>query len=485
MKVRQTLFFMLWNPGLLSFYFWVCLILLSASITMSDDPFIYGTLPDTLETARGSFENFPWSIWKLVAALFIIIDEVVRDFSFHPWAIAILPTLVFGYREARSSLKGIATERQMWMQWYDRQQLIRTQEVTYEIPPLSEYTPEGPYFIAARKTVTLMLQDLRLLVGYFVCWIFACTLLALPISFNINDFMWSLLEIVIPAAIFTFILSYREARGNLKGAALEKHIWAKWYYQQIGAITQGHILKEPPSNNGGSLEDLEAYYSSEEISATWNFMRCNLKPFIVHLVCWILASVPLFFTTLSPEDTPEDIFEIFDLVTRFGYILPLIVIIVLFISYREARGNLKGIVKTQRVWMQWYHRRQETIRNGNTFEEPPPLENTQKNSYFRTAQKALQFMVRHPMCLIVQLTCWLSVCIFLYDESIHLQPILFVTIIALIFSYQEARGTIKGTAKETEVWVKWWQRQTEAEAQNYTLAEVPPAMNEMADNHST
>lgn len=108
-----------------------------------------------------------------------------------------------------------------------------------------------------------------------------------------------------------------------------------------------------------------------------------------------------------------------------------------------------------------------------------------KDSYFRIAQKTVQFMVRHPMCLIVQLTCWLSVCIFLYDESIHLQPILFVTTIALIFSYQEARGTVKGTTKETEVWVKWWQRQTEAEAQGYTLAEVPPSINEMADNHST
>ena len=56
-------------------------------------------------------------------------------------------------------------------------------------------------------------------------------------------------------------------------------------------------------------------------------------------------------------------------------------------------------------------------------------------------------------------------------------PILFVAITALISSYQEARGTVKGIAKEGEVWTKWWQRQTEAKVLGYTLAEVPPAIN--------
>ena len=477
MKSRQTLLFMLWNPVLLCFYFHVCLILLSALMTILDDSFTHGTWPDVVEAARGSFENLPWSIRKLVIAFLIIVDEVLSDFSYNAWSIAIPPTLVLGYREARSWLKGIATERQIWMQWYDRQQVVRTQEGTYEIPPSSGYTPEGPYFIPAQKTLLFMLQDLRLIAGYSVCWIFVFTLLALPISFNISDLVWSILKIAIPAAIFTFILCYREARGNLKGVAMEKDIWGKWYYQQIRAITQGNILKEPPSNTGSSFEDLETYAYSGEISATANFMRHNLRPFIVHLMCWIPASALSFFTTLSAEDTPEDIFEIFDLVARFGYILPWIVVIVVLISYREAKGNLKGIVKTQRVWMQWYYQQQETIQSENTFEELPPLENTQTDSYFRTAQKTLQFMVRHPMCLITQLTCWFFAYFFFFGESIHLQPILFVTITALIFSYQEARGTVKGTAKEEETWTKWYQRQIEAKAQGYTLAEIPPSIN--------
>ena len=49
-------------------------------------------------------------------------------------------------------------------------------------------------------------------------------------------------------------------------------------------------------------------------------------------------------------------------------------------------------------------------------------------------------------------------------------------ILGLISSYQEARGTVKGIAKEAEAWTKWYQRQTEAKIQGYTLAEVPPSL---------
>ena len=50
------------------------------------------------------------------------------------------------------------------------------------------------------------------------------------------------------------------------------------------------------------------------------------------------------------------------------------------ISYREAKGNLKGIADRQQVWMQWYQEQQETIKQGDTFEEPSPSENVQADS---------------------------------------------------------------------------------------------------------
>ena len=147
------------------------------------------------------------------------------------------------------------------------------------------------------------------------------------------------------------------------------------------------------------------------------------------------------------------------------------------ISYREAKGNLKGIADRQQVWMQWYQEQQETIKQGDTFEEPSPSENVQADSYFKKTQKTLQFMARYPMSLIVHFACWFLAFIFLYGEFLYFVPILFVIIPALISSYQEARGTVKGTAKEGAEWMKWYQRQTGAKAQGYSLAEVPPALN--------
>ena len=232
------------------------------------------------------------------------------------------------------------------------------------------------------------------------------------------------------------------------------------------------MFEEPPSS-----ENIKAYSYFGEIPETLFFMVRNLKPFIIHLTCWISAYTLLFITTLSPSKTPEDIFEIFDLIGTFGYILPWIAIIVFVISYREARGHLKGTTKAQQVWTQWYHQQQEAIRLKDTFAEPAPSENTQADSYFKTVLKTLQFMVNNPMPLIVHLICWFSVFIFQYSEIIDLIPILFVAGFALISSYQEAKGNVKGVAKEGEVWTQWYQRQTEAKTQGYTLAEVPPSLN--------
>ena len=472
MKAQKTLLFMLRNPVPFIGYFLACWILISASITMSDDPFTYGTLPDAAEAAEGAFANLPGSLWKLVTALSIITEEIIDDFFdyYQLCLFAILLALTFGYREARSSRNGIAMERQVWMQWSDQQQVVRAERGTYETPPLSEHIPGRSYFISARKTVLLMFRNLTLLTGHFVCWISVFTL---PILFDTSDFVRALPKIVIPAVIFTLILSYREARGHLKGKTVERLIWTKWYYRQIKAIAQeGSFEGSPPSS-----ENIKAYSYFGEIPETLFFMARNLRPFIVHLTCWVFVIALLFFTTLQSHETPEDIMELFDLIVTFGQFLPWIFTIVFIISYREARGNLKGIAKTQQVWMLWYHRQQETIRHGGIFEEPPPSENTQAGSYFRKTQKAILSMLRNPMRLMIHFICWVSIVILWFGEVGSSMPFLFMVIPALISSYQEVRGTVKGIAKEGEVWTKWWQRQTEAEAQGYTLAEVPPAIN--------
>ena len=86
-------------------------------------------------------------------------------------------------------------------------------------------------------------------------------------------------------------------------------------------------------------------------------------------------------------------------------------------------------------------------------------------------------MAGNPIPIIVHLICWFAGFIFPFYETLGSAVFLHVIIFALISSYQEARGTVKGTAKEGEAWTKWHQRQTESKTQGYTLAELPPPIN--------
>lgn len=223
----------------------------------------------------------------------------------------------------------------------------------------------------------------------------------------------------------------------------------------------------------------------------------NPIPLIVHVICWIFASTLLFFMllamTVPPEEKPDDIWELIVLIGAFGQLLPWIALIAFIISYREARGNLKGIAKEQERWSGWYTQQHRSGTLDGTYEEPP-LENIPVNSYFRRVQKTLRFMIHNPMSLIVHLTFWLVALIFLYitiyytayylgivaalRNVVRLLPEFAIpsAILASISSYQEAKGIIKGTTKEREVWTKWYQRQTEAKAHGYTLDEPPPSL---------
>ena len=98
------------------------------------------------------------------------------------------------------------------------------------------------------------------------------------------------------------------------------------------------------------------------------------------------------------------------------------------------------------------------------------------DSYFKIAQQTVLFMIRNPLSIIVHLTCWFAGFIFLFYDILSSQLSLIVIISALISCYQETRGTVKGTAKVQQAWIEWHQRQTEAEAQGYTLGEVPPSL---------
>ena len=256
------------------------------------------------------------------------------------------------------------------------------------------------------------------------------------------------------------------------------------------------------------------------------FMLRNPKPFIVQLICWFCyAALQAMSETPPPErslisevsfidgslpgivrlaktslDSLPGSLENFAVIASiiFDEIivevmhegLVFIAIFAFIIGYREAKGNLRGIAKERQTWMQWHDRQQEVIQREDALEQPPStLKDTQANSYFRKAQKTVRLMVRSPMLFILHLTCWFSPFFLLLliewqhviettGDLVNIVPYLvaFGIIPALISCYQETRGIVKGVAKETQVWTKWYQRQINATAQGYALAAPPPSL---------
>ena len=251
-----------------------------------------------------------------------------------------------------------------------------------------------------------------------------------------------------------------------------------------------------------------------KIPKTLFFMVLNPIPLIVHLTWWFLFAAwgivsddPFIegkWSHVSQIISPPSSFG--DYVTAASIIIDeiiddtwgngswiYIVMPPFLICYREARGNLQGIAREQQAWMRWYHQQQETIAQGNTVEESPPaLEDRKVNSYFRKALRALLSMTRNPVLFIVHFACWFSAfTLFLAvmfaltewagivdtaREFVKMVPEFAIVplVLALLSSYQETRGTVKGIVKVRQVWTEWWHQQQEAKTQETRFDAPPP-----------
>lgn len=247
------------------------------------------------------------------------------------------------------------------------------------------------------------------------------------------------------------------------------------------------------------------------------FMVLNPIPLIVHLTWWFLfaawgvVSDDPFMEMVWPRivqitEPPASVGhyvtaasiifnEIVEDVT--GYWI-LIAIPPFIISYREARGHLTGITREQQVWMRWYRRQQEAIAQGSTLEESPSSSEDKKiNSYFRKALKTLLSLACNPVLLIVHFAYWFSAFTLLYAffaftlpyivtdwtdivdtarEFVKMLPpfAIWSLVLALLSSYQETRGTVKGTAKVRQAWTGWSHKQQAAKAQGTNFDVSPP-----------
>ena len=250
-----------------------------------------------------------------------------------------------------------------------------------------------------------------------------------------------------------------------------------------------------------------------KISKTLMFIASNPLTFIVPLFgSWVSFSA---LATISDDPfiygTWPDIVEAASIQTGIALIIGAIIDdfayhaywiaipAALLINFWGARSYAKGIAKERQLWMPWYQKQQNAISQGDILEKPPTAsENIRNNAYFRKTQSVLLRLIRPMMCFVVHFSCWFSAFALFV---IIMQPsngivetayylvrsfpdiAILAAIHAFLSCYQEARGTIKGTGTERQMWMewydlwlKWYQRQQEAKALGYILDEAPPSL---------
>lgn len=478
---------MVQNPSLIFLYFLICWILFSAMSTIADDPFIYGTLPEAGEEVKDSVKNLPWSVWKLFTALSYMIEEIARDFQHVDFWFLIIPALIIGYLEAKGSINGIDKENQVWMNWYERQQEAEELEVNYEGPPSDDNNQVESYFVKAHETILYRLRSPIRLFVHFGYWILLLVFVTIIMKTNngivaaIQNIMSFLPQFIVPAALLALVSSYRETRGFLKGVAVQRRIWTEWSDRQRTAKTDAGNFEEPPFSEKVRME---SYFKTA--IETVVFMLRNPKQFYIHFLAWGIG-VPLLFLILLGfwvglsegfGDFPS-VLHLFQLFHQFA--IPAI-LLAFCISYREARGNLKGIASEQQVWNRWYAQ-QQTLQNETTFEELPLSQNMQPDSYFKTAKRTVLSMLRTPLQYFIHLICWIFGFVLVYGitdlfviEGLpDFAQILLVVTLAFTSCYQEIKGNLNGINAQRQAWIDWYNRQQQS-SEEIQLVESPPML---------
>ena len=251
MKVSKTLLFMVQNPIpiIVQLIFW---FLYAARFVVSDNSFMDKSSPGVVWLAKTSLDNFPGSLENFAIIVSIIFDEIIKEvLKNEGWVFIAIPAFIISYREAKGNLKGVAKERQTWMQWYDQQQeVISRDEAFEESPSKSDATHVDSYFRKAQRTVLLMVRNPMLFILHFTCWFLPFFVLLVIEWSHVIETTRDLVKIV-PyfvtfIAIPTLVSSYQETKGIVKGVAKEREVWTKWHQRQINAIAQGFPLAAPP-----------------------------------------------------------------------------------------------------------------------------------------------------------------------------------------------------------------------------------------------
>ena len=276
--------------------------------------------------------------------------------------LAFVSSLISCYRDARGNLKGIAAERLVWSKWYQRQNEINKHGDTIGAPPPSKDIRGDSYMTTIIPTILTILRRPTTFLTQFIFWFVTCELLYSlslgfwykPRAFNVYSI---LLEYAISAGILAFLISYRKARAEQRGFAIENQAWMRWIKLQKEKSTE-YVLGNPP-NSENIMND--TYF----ITVKKALISLLHKPqrILLHFICWIITIMLLYgFTNWLLFERLNNIVQML-----------LIVTLTLISSYQVTIGNINGSKKQWKVWTDWYNGQPDDRVDDIQSSLPPPM----------------------------------------------------------------------------------------------------------------
>lgn len=461
MKIRKTIIFMIQNPSPMFLYFLMSWLLFSSLSTISDDPFLYGTIPDATENIENWSSGLPWSIWKIFQAFSIMIEEIIRDISYENFWFVIIPTIIIGFLEARSSMIGISKEREDWIKWYDSISEEKQSSEGVQLPIKPE--PKNHF--------SLYFKELRL---HIMCWMAFFLFITLIIGYErrihnpyfgfsqtIFEFSTIFSMFIIPAILLTLLSSYRASRGITIGVSTERNSWMDWYKQHRNA--ENYSIEKPPSES----VQVESIFS--RVLEPVIFILRNPSQLYKQFLVWGIVIPILFFLLCIIIWGIGDLSLDRALLDMFVTLTIPLCIIAYIMSYRDAKGKITGIRLEQSFWNNWYNNIQiktdyfrKHVNNSD-----PSIEET----FFFTISLTLEFMFERPIRFIYHILGWIVCFVVIYGitDWVFLEgfsdaiQVLLILSLAIISYYYETKGYLIGCMNQRRYWIDWLNQKPENE----------------------
>ncbi len=461
------------NLNLFTFliYLLIYFIIFATIGTVVDDSFARWTYKDFTEDISMSFNNLPWSLWRIALALSDIAKEIVSEFSFNILSIAIPPTIISYLYSYRGRKNGKHTEREIWIGWYEKVKNDDGQIDTNTLPILSGSILVNSQFKGISDAVIQIGRSPVLLIHHFVFHLFAFCILFLirSITLSIGIDVYFLYIVFFLSIACTIVSAFIEGNSIIPGTNAERYVWTKWYFANYGNISQVKQLPEPPNSIQGNT-----YSIITRLRTTGILILQQPHSILFHFVFWIISCHIIYSRSLGYwiSIRPD---RIGSLMIEYSICA---IIITLIIMNRKAKGRQKGRALEQDKCMNEY--------SGIFQELSTKIIKKDKHSTFDSYDLfflTLQNVVfRKPQILIYHFIGWTTTLILLYgftdwllierlNNFIQLSVVIILTFMTSILETQQH---FMGIVNQRQDWTNWHHRLIELKNDDLSFIELPP-----------